>query len=845
MLKTTLRGLLTHKFRVVLTTLAIVLGVALMAGTYVLTDTVTATFDDLFAEATGGIDVQVRREVSFGDEAGFADRASVTNETLELVQAVDGVDAAEPSLIGYAQIIDKDGNAIAPQGPPTLGFSWSESPALRVLEIREGRAPAASGEVVIDARTAREYGLSPGDNVDILLRGPTRNFEIVGVAGFGDADNLAGATVVSFERDTAIEVLGTDGGYEAINVVAGADVSRAELIERIEAAVPEGVEVITNETLAEEQSDAVSAGFEIFETALLAFAGVSLFVGAFIIYNTFSITVAQKTREFGLLRSLGASRRQIVGSVFIEALVISTIASAFGLGFGLLIAIGLTGLFDALGISLPSTSLVLLPRTIIVSFGLGIGITLVSAVSPAIAAGRVSPIEALRGDAGTESESLKRQTVVGAVCAALGGVLLGLGLIVKGDAALIEVAGGAILLFIAVAALGPWIARPVAAGLGAPFAAIGMPGRLGRANAMRNPRRTASTAAGLMVGIALVAFVGIFVQSLKDTTTRMFRETVTADYLVSTDSFQAFSPLIADQVAATPGVTAVAPLRTRPQGSAAKVGDTTITLMGSNSRLDDVADLGVTQGSIDALDTGGLLVHVDEAAEHGWSVGDLVEVEFPSTGTQQVEIVGIYEQDSTLFGKYLLALPTYEANYRQQQDFFLFVATDGASDDARAVIEETLAAYPNVTLETADEFLRQQEEQLDQIFSIVYILLIFAIGIALFGIVTTLALSVFERTREIGLLRAVGMTRRQTRSMVRAESIVVAVFGAALGVVVGVLLGWAVVTALESAGITEFGIPFGVLTGMIVVGAFAGVAASLYPAGRAAKLDVLKAIQAE
>jgi len=842
--RATLKGLLAHKLRLALTALSVVLGVAFVAGTFVLTDTINRTFDNVFAEVTAGVDVSVRARSGFGDDATVeAQRDTVPASIVDLVARVPGVARAEGSVGGYAQPVDADGDAVTTGGAPNLGFNWGLVDELNPLEVRTGRAPSAAGEVMFDAVTAREHDFELGQRVRVLTTSGSQEFTLVGTAGFGEADNLAGATLAIFDTPTAQRLFGKDGAFDTVDVVAAEGVTVPELRQRVADAVPGDLEVLTGTEIGQENADAVKSGLGFFSTALLTFAGISLFVGAFIIFNTFSILVAQRTRELALLRALGASRRQVLTSVLVESLAVGLFSSLVGLGLGVLVAVGLQSLLKSFGIDLPSTETQFLARTVIASFVVGVGVTLVAAVGPARRASKVPPMAALRdGAASTAPESLRRRSVAGAVITGLGAAALFAGLFGGGDNALAVVGLGAGLTFLGVAVLSPLVARPLAAAIGAPLPRVaGVSGRLGRQNAMRNPRRTAATAAALMIGLGLVGCVSVLAASVTESATEIFERSLAADYTVSTDQFfPTISPDVASRLSEQPELGAVSGIKNGPF----RIGDSTEYLTGADpATVRDVLNLDLRSGDYASLARGEMLVSEDAAEDDDLSVGDTVRVTFVRTGERELRVGGTFARNE-LLGSYLISSQVFVDNYIEPLDFVVLAkAAPGVPAGAsRAAVERVIEDYPNVTVRDQAETKQQQRDQVNQIVGLISALLGLALIIAFFGIVNTLALSVFERTQELGLLRAVGMSRRQVRSMVRGESVITSVLGAVLGLGIGVLFGWALVMALSDEGIDDLVIPAGQLLTYVVVAAVAGVVAAVGPARRAARLDVLAAI---
>jgi putative ABC transport system permease protein len=844
----TLKGLLAHKLRLAATALAIVLGVSFVSGTYVLTDTITATFDQLFKQVTEGVDVAVRSQETFGGLETGQTRDPMPASLLDKVKAVDGVKEAEGSVTGFAQFIGKDGKPVSPGGAPTLGVSIGQSSEFTAgSTMREGRRPSGPNEVVVDAKTAEDAGFRVGDRVKVLLQGPAREFTISGIIGFGEADNLAGATLAGFDLPTAQQVLNREGRFDEIDVAAQDGVSPEQLRDGVRAAVDPKYEVLTGTELAESSAAEINDTIGRFlSTALLAFAFVALLVGGFLIFNTFTIIIAQRTRELALLRCLGASRRQVLGSVLLESVVVAVVASLVGLGLGVLIAIGLRALLSGfLGADLPSTATQFEPRTVVVSLLVGLVVTVLAALLPALKATRVPPVAALQPETAFAPTGFrKRRIVLGVLITAVGVALLLAGLFRSEGNRLINVASGAVVVFFGVAILSPLIARPLARVIGWPFAkAFRLPGNLARQNAMRNPRRTASTAAALMIGLALVAFVSVFAASIKASTSKILDESVSADYILGTDTFQPFSPEVAERLADQPEIAAAAGIRL----GAWKLNGANKPLYGVDPvAYEQVVRTEVTAGRLGDLAGGGLAVKDTVAEANGWTVGETVPMEFPRTGVQQVPVRAIYE-DNSINGDYLLSLADYQGDYTDQQDFQVYVkAAPGVAPAAsRAAVDRVTADFPNITVRDQAEYKAENARQIDQLINLFYSLLGLAVLIALFGIVNTLALSIFERIRELGLLRAVGATRRQLRSMIRWEAVIIAVLGAVLGLAVGLFFGWTVVRALRSQGITEFTLPVGQLVGFVLAAGVAGILAAILPGRRAARIDVLRAITTE
>jgi putative ABC transport system permease protein len=847
--RATWKSLLAKKIRLALTTFAIVLGVGFMAGTYVLTDTMNDVFEDIFATSLTGTDVVVRAESAFaptstaGGGGGTEGRDPLPESLLETVASVEGVARAWGDVAGYAQFVDPDtGETIGGIGPPTFGTSYD--PGSEFLELRAGEPPQGLDQVAVDAATAERYGLEVGQRIEILFEGPSREFTIAGIYGFGESDNMAGATAAIFDLRTAQQVLGKVGVLDAINAAAEDGVSSAELRARIDAVLPKTAEAVTASTVAQELTDLLTEALGFFRIALLVFAFIALFVASFIIFNTFSIITAQRTRELALLRALGATERQVTASVLGEAAIVGLVASVIGLGVGILIALGLKAMLSVFGVDIPSKGLAVLSRTVVVSILVGTIVTVVSSFVPARRAARVAPVEALReGQPVLAGAPLHRRLVWGLAVTGVGVAALLFGLFAETSRAAQSIGFGAALTFLGIAMLSPLVARPVARVLGAPLRRLGVPGRLGRENAMRNPRRTAATASALMIGLGLVAMVTILASSLKASFDSALEETLKADLTLSTTSFTPFSPQVAEVVRGLPEVGAVSEFR---QNGFRIDGSTSFVTAVDPETVEQVAAIDLEEGTTAALTQGSVLVFRDVADEKGLGVGDTVVLAFPATGEREFLVGGIYGENR-LVGDWLMSVSTYQQLYTEQLDTFVLVK--GAAGVAPAELQRAVSAavvdYPNVEVQDQAAFREKQAGFIDQMLGLVTALLLFAVLIALFGIVNTLGLSIFERTHEIGLLRAVGMTRRQVRGMIRWESVIIAVFGALLGIAIGISFGYALQQALKPEGLTELEVPRVQLAIYLVLAGLAGILAAVFPARRAARLDVLEAISYE
>ena len=843
MLTTTLRGIVAHKLRLALTTASIALGVAFLAGTLVMTDTMGAAFERLFDKVSAGTDAVVRTEASYTESEGTGtSRAPIDSAVLDQVKKVDGVRAAEGSVSGYALLTDTDGQAIIPAGGvPTTGNTMPADETLRGdVKILSGEAPDADHEVAIDATSAEENDIEVGSTIKVLFRGPTEEFTVVGTVGFGDDKDLGGATSAYFDIHTAQRVLGTPGVFDTIDISAADGVSQSELVDNLSTVVPEGAEAVTGATVSDENAKAVQEDLKMVSILLTIFAGIALFVGGFIIWNTFSMIVTQRSREIALMRAIGATKRQIKRSLLLEAILIGAGASAIGVALGIGVGKGLKTLMDAVGFSLPTTSLQVEPRTVIVSMLVGTLVTVVAAMVPARRATKVRPVEALRESAaGTEATS-KRRAVAGVGFLAIGsaGLLAGLngaGMAPFGLGMLVAVVGVIVSLPLAV--------RPLAALFAAPMKLRGLPGELAKQNATRNPRRTAATAAALMVGLTLVVSMSVFASSLKDSFGEVIGDKTNADLYVTGASNQGpgFSPTVVDAVEDVEGVETITP---NGWGMARFAGQDSSYSAIDPATAGDLMRLELSQGSLSDLGEDTVVVSKSAADTNGWELGDTVDAEFATSGKHELEVVGIYDTKGWVMDNYVIDIDAQTALAGPQLVTTALVKlASGADQDAvQDAIAAALADHPDAKVMDQDQFEADASGFIDNLLMFVTVMLLLAVVIALLGIVNTLALSVFERTRELGLLRAVGMTRSQVRAMVRWEAVVIALIGAVTGAGLGIGIGVGLAHMLEDEGITGIAIPGPQIALYVALAAVAGVLAAVGPARSAAKVDVLKAV---
>jgi putative ABC transport system permease protein len=870
MWKVTIKGLFAHKARFLLTAIAVVLGVSFLSGTLVLTDTIKRTFDNLFASVNEGTDAYVRAREKVESQFTGVQRPRISGSLVTTIgDQVPGVarvgdtPVVEGQLGFSAQIVDRDGNPIGNpgRGAPTLGFIYDPFQRLSPWRLADqsgepkSRAPRADDEVVVDQGSADSGKLKVGQTVRVLAQGTPEEFKLVGVAKFGTADSPGGASAVLFTRAKAQAIAaGGQDEFDGIAVAARSGVSQTELVRQIERTLASSgtpgpkLQVITGATLTKENQDQIQKSLQFFNVFLLIFALVALFVGAFIIFNTFSIVVAQRTRELALMRAIGASGRQVLWSVLGEALVVGLVASAVGLVAGVGLSIALKGLLAAFGVDIPAGGAVVATRTVVVSMLVGTGITLFSAVFPARRAARVAPIAALRAAAIDRSGFSRTRAVVGVVVTALGVASL-LGGLFGGQIQLVGL--GAIVIFLGIAFLGPVIARPVARVLGWPLArARGITGELARENAARNPKRTSATAAALMIGVALVALITILASSTKASISASIDRAFRADYIVTEKGGGfggvGFGPSLVEQVRALPEIQAATGLRF---GAFEIDGATKFLAAAEPAALNTLFDVKPTDpAQFNALGPDQIAVSSKVAADKGWKVGDTVKVQFPNGNNTPMTIGAIYG-----FGAregltdYFLSTEAYSQRYVQQVDFQVYAKLKAGVPPAegRRAIEQVVKPFANAQVQDQAQYKAEQEARINQFVNLIYALLMLAVIIALIGIANTLTLSIVERVQEIGLLRSVGMSRGQLRATIRWEAVIIALLGTVLGLVIGFFFGWAVVQALEDQGITEFAPPGGQLVFIVVLAGLLAVLFAYFPARRASRLDVLKAISTE
>ena len=857
MIRIALRGLLSRKLRTSLTAFAVVLGIAMVAGAYVLTDTINKSFNTLMASAREGTSAVISAE-SLVKNGSTSDRPTVPASLLERVGSLPGVERAYGVVeTESARLIDAKGNPVGPAGPPALGFGRDASTIGQkdAFKIVEGRWASGPSEVAIDIASAKKAHVSAGDTIRVEGSGPLERVRVVGLLQWGSSDSLGGATMAVFDLATGQRLFGLAERLTEIDVDAKAGVSPAQVLKEIKPLLPAHARALTvDEQIKEDQSEWASFA-TIIRYALLTFAGIALFVGAFVIFNTLSITVAQRTREMATLRTIGASRRQILGGVIVEGLTIGLMASVAGIGAGIGLAKLLSALMGVIGIDVPRTATVYAPRTFVISIATGIVVTLLASLGPALRATRVPPIAAVReGSTLPRSRFARLRPLVSGLAVAASLAVIGTGLFgsfAQASQRLLALASGCALFFIAVALLSSYFVRPLARLVGLPGSILGgASGKLARENAMRAPARTASTAAALMIGLALVTFVSVLARGLTRSTEVAIKKQVSTDYVIrAKDNYSSFSNATATTLARVPGVEKAVALRAD-----------TVIAYGKQAQISGVDPAAIrsvyhfdwkqgSSASLSELGRDGAIVMDSFARKHKLAPGDRFTVTMPDGRKLLLHVVATNKQPDffPLLGKITVSQAGFDAAYRTnpKTTATVFLRTaDGQSERVERSLTSALAAFPSVGLKTEQQAIDAQSSDLNTLLAMFYVLLGLAVVISFFGIVNTLALAVFERTRELGMLRAVGMTRRQVRRMIRYESVTISLIGAALGIPVGIFLAAMATTALSRYEVV-FSLPIVSLTVFALVAVVLGMLAAILPARRASRLNVLEALQYE
>ncbi len=822
---------------------AITASVSFVVGSFVLADSLRATFDNLFQELNEQVDLEVRAAQAFeSDDA----RDPIDVSVADSIRAVDGVAIAEPILQRYAQLLDADGEAISPPGGPTFGVSWEGDDGLQGVTVKEGRAPRGPDELAIDKATADTEGFAVGDTVSYLTDVGTFEGTITGTVGLGSADSFGGAQLVALDLDTALVHFGAEDKVDAIDIAVDEGVEVATVQQAIEEILPPQTEVVTGEEVAQETADNVNQFVDVFGTGLLIFAFITAFVSVFIINNVFQITIGQRLRELALLRAVGASGRQVRWMISTEAFALGLLATVFGVFGGLVVARGLIALFDAAGAGFPDTQTVLQARTIAIAALVGIGITMASVIVPSRRAAKIPPVAAMRPELGFAAMR-SRRLVAGVIVTAIGLTMFLVGLFLRpgGTPGLIGFAGiGALALFLGVASLSSTVATPVTRVIGWPIEKLfKVPGALARQNVARAPRRTSSSASALMIGVALVSSTAVFASSLRASLVDTLESAISADYIITDAGFQGLSPVVSETLADVPELEAVTPIR----GISGQVDGSTKNFGAVDPvAFEKLVDPDLQDGTIADLGLDELLLHTDPADDLGATIGSTVDVTFQNGVEETLTVAGIYS-DAT-FGNWLIGLDTLDQiTDAPARDFFVIARLADGVDPVTgdAAVQAAMEPFPQANVQTNAEFLDSQEAQINQLLLIITMLLAFAILIAILGISITLALGVFERTREIGLLRAVGMNKRQTRRSVRWEAVIVSIFGALVGIIVGTFLGVILTLAVPDDVISKLAFNPTIIVAILIGAVIAGLVAALYPSYKASNMNVLEAIATE
>ncbi|QWZ09283.1 FtsX-like permease family protein [Nocardioides panacis] len=847
MLKMTWRNLVARKVRLALSATAVVLGVAFVAGSFIFTDAMGDAFDGIIEGSTADVEVAFKGAGDFGSEQ---DARTLPVSVVDRLDQLPEVGSVHPSVqLESVYVIGRNKKVVGGNGPPGLAFNYSGATNLAgrpIITLSSGALPSKAGQVALDVDTARKAGYGVGDTVTLVTPGdpPTLEAEVVGLVEFGSG-GLNGATLTLFDVGAMQDLfLGGRDVYSAVSLTAAPGVTQTQLAAAAQRVLPPDVVARTGDAVVKKNKATLDTILGFLNTFLLVFAGVALVVGIYLIINTFSILVAQRSRDLALLRALGASRRQVNVSVLTEALVVGLFGSTLGLGAGYLLARGLQLLFGAVGFDLSRATFPVNLRTVVASYGVGVLVTMLAAYLPARRASSIPPVAALRDDVALPEASLRRRVLVGflLVLVGVGGMVAGFSR--SGNLGLSLIGGGMLAILVGVSLLSPWVGRPLTRLFELVYRrAFGTVGTLAAQNSLRNPRRTAATASALMIGLTLVALMSILGQSATASTDAAVKRTLTSQFVVSNVVGTPFSTSVARQIRRVDGVRDVAEFRTAGaeiKGDRAFVGAIDARSLGL------ALALPVEQGSMLALRPGTLAVNEQSAQRRGIRLGDVVPVKFQAA-TVRLKVVATFGASGVLPTSYIVTPDTFVKGGLKPLDSLLFVTKDDSADaDAvRRQVDKITAGLPTVTVKDPGQYAEEQRQQVNLFLAFIYALLGLAVVIAVLGIINTLALSVIERTREVGLLRAVGLSRRQLRLMVRLEAVVVSVLGAVLGVTMGLVFGVALQRAIADQGIDVLSIPWLQLVIFVALAAVAGVLAAVLPARRAARLDVLTAIGAD
>ncbi|MFE0728289.1 ABC transporter permease [Streptomyces antibioticus] len=841
MFRTALRNVTAHKARLLMTVLAVMLGVAFVSGTLVFTNTLSNALQNSSAKGFGQVDVAVTAK----PQEDVGDRIVKTPELTEALRErsakVPGAASAVGVVTGFTAIADQDGKLVGGGFQSQGGNYWGTDDPRYPME--KGAAPHGTDEVAVDTETARRAGYDVGDTVRISVDGPVLTPRITGVFRTDDGNVAAGGSLALFDTPTAQKLFGKTGTYDEIDVKAAAGTSQAALKSALDAALPKGeVETTTAQHLADDQAEMISASMSGLKQGLLVFAGIALFVGTFIIANTFTMLVAQRTRELALLRAVGASRRQVTRSVLIEALVVGAVAGGTGLVAGIGIGAGLRSLMNTLGATVPDGPLVVSPGAVATSLVVGVVVTVLAAWLPGRRAAKIPPVAAMNSvHAKATTKSLVLRNTLGALFSAAGVAVVLAATTMDGSDGQAPMGLGAVLLIIGVFILTPLLSRPLIAAAAPVLRVFGISGKLARQNSVRNPRRTAATASALMIGLTLITGMTVMAGSLQKSIDKMASAAIRADYIVSMANGNTLSPDVEEKLKATDGVTATSPLRNSP----ARIGGTTEYLTGVTPAIGELTDLKVEDGT---FAVGGTRVVVDEdtAKEHGWKAGSAFTAAYEDGRKQKLTVAGVYQGNELIRG-IMLDASVLAPHQEDPTDMQVMVKTSGgASDAAKDRLEKALGSNPAIKVQSKQDLSDEIAQMFTLMLNMLYGLLAMAVIVAVLGVINTLAMSVFERSQEIGMLRAIGLDRRAVKRMVRLESLVISLFGGVLGIGLGVFFGWAAGELLGTRMATyELVLPWDRMAVFLLLAAGVGVLAALWPARRAARLNMLAAIKSE
>ncbi|WP_228902275.1 ABC transporter permease [Streptomyces sp. DH1] len=842
MFRTALRNVLAHKARLLMTVLAVMLGVAFVSGTLVFTNTISGALQNSSAKGFDHVDVAVTPEFQEAEGDKVGEQPELTQALVEDSASVPGAASAIGVVSGFTAVADKDGDLIGDGWSTKGGNYWGEKDPR--YPLTDGRAPKGEGEILIDSKTAGRTGYGVGDTVRMSVDGPVITPKVVGVFTTDDGSVAAGGSLTLFDTATAQKLFGKAGTYDEIDVKAKDGVTQAALKAELDKALPKDlVETTTAEKLADDQAEAIASSMSGMKQGLLVFAGIALFVGTFIIANTFTMLVAQRTKELALIRAVGASRRQVTRSVLIEAFVVGVVAAVTGLLAGIGIGAGMRALMSSMGEVVPDGPLVVSAGTVVAALAVGVLVTMLAAWLPGRRAAKIPPVAAMSSvHAQATTKSLVLRNTLGALVSAAGIAVVLAATTMGGSDGQAPMGLGAVLLIIGVFILTPLLSRPLIAAAAPVLRLFGVSGKLARQNSVRNPRRTAATASALMIGLTLITGMTVMAGSLQKSIDKMASAAIEADYVVSMANGNWLSPDVSEKLAGAEGVTAVSPLRNSP----ARIGGDTEYLTGVNgSTIGELTDLKVEQG---AFEVGGteVVVDGDTAKENGWKAGSAFTVAYEDGEKQRLTVAGVYEGNDMLRG-IMVDNSVLTPHLTDPVDMQVMVKmSDGASSAAKDSLQQALDTNPAIKIQDKKDISNEIAKMFTLMLNMLYGLLAMAVIVAVLGVINTLAMSVFERSQEIGMLRAIGLDRKGIKRMVRLESLVISLFGGVLGIGLGVFFGWAAGELMGSTIATyELVLPWGRMGVFLLLAAVVGVLAALWPARRAARLNMLQAIKAE